>query len=59
VKKRWPVPLWVEVVYRFMEWLDYKVLSPMSSRLVWRRNALLDKYCTCERCQERKRTGTP
>jgi hypothetical protein len=58
MKGRFYVPPWVNLVYRLLEWLDYKILSPISSRLVWWRNGLLEHYCRCEKCLERKRTGT-
>lgn len=49
------LPLWVRLVYVLLEVLDYKVLSPLSSRLMWGRNNLLDKYCRCKKCLERER----
>jgi len=57
VERMFKCPLWVEIVYRALEWVDYKILSRASSRTVWWRNDLLDKYCRCSQCQERNRTG--
>lgn len=56
--QRWTtVPLWVQLLHWLMECLDYGVLSPLSSRLVWWRNSLLDHYCRCENCRKRKQAG--
>lgn len=30
------VPRWVRCVYRVAEWMDYSVLSPLSSKLMFR-----------------------
>jgi hypothetical protein len=58
MERRFKVPLWVELVYHILGFLDYKVVSPVSSSLMCWRNGLLDRYCRCEQCLERKRTGT-
>ncbi len=52
--RKWTyVPLWVELIHLVMEGIDYKVLSPISSWLIYRRIALIDHYCQCEKCLER------
>ena len=48
------VPLWVYVLYVFLEWLDYRVLAPLSSKILYWRVDLWDRYCACEKCRRRK-----
>lgn len=56
MKRRYQAPLRVEFVYRALEWVDYNVLGWLSRQTVWKRNALLDRYCQCEDCQKREET---
>lgn len=49
-------PKWVNWVYRVAEWVDYSVVGNVSSFLQ-RRYGLVDKWCVCERCLERRRNG--
>ena len=51
------VPVWVNWVHYVMEFLDYKVVSPISSWLVYRRVELIDRNCTCSVCEGRYRKG--
>lgn len=47
-------PLWVNIVYATLKWVDYKIIGRLSSNLVWWRCDLLDKYCQCPKCLERR-----
>ena len=55
--RKFKVPLWVNLLYSLMDWVDYRILSRASSVLMNWRIRLLDHYCWCEKCQERERTG--
>ncbi len=48
-------PRWVNLLYALLEFLDYRIVSRISSHLMWWRNNLLDKYCHCPKCLERQR----
>ena len=54
MQRRFKVPLWVEVIYNLLCWVDYQVVSPASRALMDWRGSLLDHYCRCEKCQERQ-----
>ena len=48
------VPRRVWYCYRLLEWLDYEVVSHLSSWLMNTRIAYWDKYCTCAECAQRR-----
>lgn len=53
--RKWPyAPLWINVTIAIMNWLDRKIFSAVSSWLMWREEALLDRFCKCETCLKRK-----
>lgn len=47
------VPLWVFYLHHAMQYLDYSIVSPISSWLTWKRIALYDAYYTCTKCAKR------
>ena len=51
------VPNWVRFVYLTLEWIDYKILSNLSSKLMWFRIGLVDRHCHCPRCIERAKAN--
>lgn len=51
--KRWiAAPLWVNVVYSLLEWIERPLEK--GTDLTRYRYRLLDKHCQCESCQRRK-----
>jgi hypothetical protein len=48
--KRTEVPLWVGYLHALMEFLDYRVASHISNRLMYWRNELIERHCYCEKC---------
>lgn len=56
-KRKWEhTRLWVELVYRSLEWIDYRIRNKLSSILAWR-FSFLDEHCWCEQCEKRRAGG--
>jgi hypothetical protein len=52
MKRNYYMPLWADIVYKTLEFVDHKIVERLSSWLMWR-FAFMDRHCRCEKCIER------
>lgn len=57
-KRRWIyAPAWVDYLCQFLIFLQWRVFPKLTPNVNLWAYSLLDKYCKCSRCQERKEAG--
>ena len=51
------LPRRISAIIWVMDLIDYKIVSPLSSWIMLKRNRLIDEHCRCARCLEREAKG--
>lgn len=51
--REYDAPLWVNVVYKALGWMERHVCIPLDN-LALKRFALMDRHCQCDNCIDRR-----